>query len=82
MDGLEYRDDVRHKAPNETNERKLALRRGWTHAVSGTRSPYGEKALEDLTWQNLGYRLGKIFGDASVEHRERMYDLCVEIQAK
>lgn len=82
MDGLDYREDVRHTEPNETQERKLAFRRGWTHAVSESREPYGHEALEELTWQNLGYRLGRILGDASVEDRERTYELCVQIQAK
>lgn len=82
MDGLDYREDVRHTEPNENQERKLAFRRGWTHAVSETRGPYSDDALERLTWQNLGYRIGRILGDAPVEDRERMYELCVEIQAK
>lgn len=81
MDGLDYREDVRHTEPNETQEHKLAFRRGWTHAVSERRDAYGHEALEELTWQNLGYRLGKILGDASVEDRERMYVLCDPSQA-
>jgi hypothetical protein len=41
------------------------FREGWRHAVTGR--DYSNDALSHLTWDNLGWRLGKLFGDTPDE---------------
>ena len=41
-----------------------------------------DAALDQLTWENLGWRLGKIFGDASEELQEELYEWCVKQQVE
>jgi hypothetical protein len=80
MDGLEYVEDSRSVEPNETGYRKGRFRSGWTDAVEG--QSYGAGTLETLTWQNLGYRLGKVLGRTSSRLVDDFYDLCVRQQAE
>lgn len=58
--GLMYREDQR-KPPDA--RRRGQFRRGWNRATSGT--PMSQRTLEArLTWNNLGYRAGMVFGPA------------------
>ena len=41
---------------------------------------YTPDTLKTLTWDNLGYRLGKLFGETSDELIEKIYNWCVEQQ--
>ncbi len=71
-------DDVRHTNPNENNHRKTRFKQGWRDAVEG--QEYGLEPLQRLTWQNLGYRLGRVLRETSTEMVEEMYDWCVRQQ--
>jgi hypothetical protein len=73
MDGLTYHTDVRHRDPQ--NRRKARFKIGWSKAVQG--HTYSQETLEALTWQNLGYRLGKLFGETSDEMIEEIFHWCV-----
>jgi hypothetical protein len=55
-------------------------RDGWNNATDGQQ--YGTKALNDLTWENLGYRLGCLFGDTNPKLIDQLYDWCVEQQSE
>lgn len=72
-------DDVRHTDPNEDSRRRTRFKQGWRDAIEGQK--YGPGAMQRLTWQNLGYRLGKVFGETSPEQIGAMYDWCVRQQA-
>ena len=79
MVGLTYAEDVRHTEPNKDRRREAQFRVGWREAVEGRE--YSPAVLSRLTWHNLGYRLGVLFGATSEELVEEMYDWCVQQQA-
>lgn len=76
-DGLDYDDDVRVVDP-DANYRRGRFKVGWNNAVEGVE--LDDRVLDQLTWENLGWRLGKLFGSASEELQEEMYEWCVEQQ--
>ena len=76
IDGLTYKEDVRHKEPNRNQRRRAQFKMGWKAALVG-KSIGPKKLRKELTWNNLGYRIGKLLGPASPELIELMYDLCV-----
>ena len=77
--GLGFDLDERRTNPNDRH-RPARFKVGWNRAVRGV--DYGEQARKRLTWENLGWRLGKLLGPASEETVERMYLLCVKQQAE
>ena len=79
-DGLSFDTDARRTNPCDSGHRGARFKVGWAKAVRGVN--YGEKALGRLTWDNLGWRLGKLLGPASRETVECMYQLCVKQQAE
>ena len=80
MDGLSFERDIRSTEPDATAHRRARFKVGWREATEG--GTYGADALAELTWQNLGYRLGRLFGPTTVELQDEMYDLCVKLQAQ
>jgi len=72
--------DDRDKGPDASGHRLARFRIGWADAVRG--DTYSEETLRKLTWNNLGWRLGSLLGDASDEDVERVYRLCVKLQAE
>jgi hypothetical protein len=79
MNGLIFEEDVQHTEPNETGHRRGQFHRGWAVAIDDSED-YRETTLNRLTWHNLGYRLGKLFGKTSDELIDQMYSWCVEQQ--
>lgn len=73
-------NDIRCRTPNQDGYRKGRFRIGWHAAVDG--EDYTENALNRLTWQNTGWRLGKVLGIASDKTIDAFYDLCVRQQAE
>ncbi|AUV82896.1 hypothetical protein C2R22_15655 [Salinigranum rubrum] len=69
---LDYTDDIRQEL---TSGRRANFKQGWTRAVEGKEYD-GDETLDVLTWNNLGWRLGKIFGDVPDEMRDSMIDWC------
>jgi hypothetical protein len=77
--GLTYAEDTRRVNP-DANYRRGRFKVGWNDAVDGVK--LGANALERLTWENLGWRLGMLFDDASEELKEDLYDWCVTQQVE
>lgn len=71
--GLTYTADKR-KDPD--GPRRANFKQGWTRAVMG--KEYDETTLNELKWNNLGWRLGKIFGETPDEFRDEMFDWCAK----
>lgn len=75
-----YRQDNRNTDPNKNQHRKARFRHGWHKATAG--DMYTSDTLDDLTWDNLGFRLGSFFGSNNDELINELYDWCVEQQAE
>jgi hypothetical protein len=77
--GLTFDIDKR-KDPGDDDNRFGNFKAGWRAAVNGDEYV---QVLDNLTWQNLGWRLGKLLGDvdefenADERYRE-MFEWCVE----
>jgi hypothetical protein len=80
MNELAFDQDARHADPNESAHRRARFCDGWKNATGGR--TYAAETLRDLTWENLGYRLGRLFGDASPELIDQFYDWAVRQQAE
>lgn len=78
--------DVRQGNPG--SDRQAAFKRGWTAAVkdlsdTDESSKYSEgPPPEELTWDNLGYRLGSLFGETDDELRQELFEWCKEKQKR
>ena len=79
-DGLTWGNDDRRRP---TSGRKGRFTTGWNHGVAShstalpKKKPYDPDTLaEKLTWQNLGYRLGRLLRDPSDEFVEEMWEVC------
>ena len=75
---VSYTYDARDTMPNRDGRRRAQFHMGWRRAVAG--EAMQAPALERLTWQNLGYRLGALFGATSSELIDAHYDWCVRQQ--
>lgn len=65
-----YETDVRKPPDSYRRER---FKSGWEDAAVRKKN-YAEKTLKRLTWQNLGYRLGKRFGEKVPDEIYRVYE--------
>jgi hypothetical protein len=68
---FDYDHDER-KTPDAARATRFTT--GWRDAVAslaGERELYRD--LRTLTWQNLGYRLGRVFGDVPDEVRQTVF---------
>jgi hypothetical protein len=77
---LAFERDARDANPDQNAHRLARFRDGWRNALSS--QSYTERTLAELTWENLGYRLGKLFGETSPLLIDLMYEWCVHQQAK
>lgn len=80
-DLLSYEKDERKLNPGSARQR--AFNTGWTEALKKDpdKSKYKENPeLTNLTWENLGYRLGSLFGETSRELRQELFEWCKEQQ--
>lgn len=73
--GLTYENDRRTVDP-DANYRRGRFKVGWNRAADG--AVMGDEALAELTWENLGWRLGMLFGEAPDELKEELYRWFVE----
>lgn len=71
-DNLEYSEDIRKDL---TSGREANFKQGWTRAAQG-KEYGGDETLDVLTWNNLGWRLGKLFGETPDDLREEMLEWC------
>lgn len=70
-DGLTYDTDGRNEP---TSGRRANFKQGWTRAVDGRE--YTDDSLDELNWNDLGWRLGKLFGETPDKLRDEMFDWC------
>ena len=68
---VQFRRDLRERP---TNHKRGNFLNGWHHAANDHRT-YQEHSMVDLTWQNLGNRLGKHYGTASEVEICRVFEL-------
>jgi hypothetical protein len=80
MNECAFERDDRHTKPDETAHRQARFMEGWRRGVEGP--SYTADTLRVLTWDNLGYRLGHLFGETDAALVEQMYNWCVQQQAK
>lgn len=78
MSELDFETDVRSKDPDQNAHRLSRFRQAYRKGAAG--ETYGTRTLQRLTWDNLGWRLGKLFGPAEEELIEELYDWCVRQQ--
>lgn len=69
--GFQYDVDVR-ESPDDP--RRLRFRGGWGDAAERDRA-YTDETLAQLTWQNLGYRLGRRFGPRSAKEIDWAFEV-------
>ena len=82
-----YTEDIR-TVPTDDNTRLPAFKTGWTEAGKKENDDdtipekyKDEPTLDKLTWENLGFRLGTLFGGETPEPlREELYNWCVNQQ--
>jgi exonuclease III len=79
MSIVNYTRDARDNTPDRDERRRAQFHMGWRRAVAGQTMQVS--ALDRLTWQNLGYRLGALFGATASELIDSHYDWCVRQQA-
>jgi hypothetical protein len=75
--GLTYRQDRCQEDPDLDSHRLSNSKQSRTRAVAGREY---ESALKELKWNDLGWRLGKLFGETSDELREEIFKWCVKQQ--
>lgn len=78
-DGLTYEpeQDIRVN-PEVDGDRLGSFKAGWTKAEDG--ETFTAETLEQLSWHNLGWRLGTLFGETPTELKAELYDWCVRQQ--
>ena len=73
--GLSYEVDKRRDPDKDDHNRRLgAFKGGWTKAVQGE---HYDTVLDELTWDNLGWRMGKLFGETEEDRIEEVFEWCV-----
>ncbi|MGN6696009.1 MAG: toll/interleukin-1 receptor domain-containing protein [Aquihabitans sp.] len=70
LSSMKYLRDPRN-APE--GRRKSRFKAGWRSAASGR--TYTDKTLEELKWDNLGWRLGDRFGEQPDDTMDAVFDL-------
>jgi len=79
LDGLKHDwEEDQRVFPEPGNDRIGSFKAGWTKAEQG--EEFGPRALEGLSWHNLGWRLGMIFDETPTELKKELYQWCVEQQ--
>ena len=71
MDWTTYESDVRNP-PDDYRWRSFWS--GWKRAAAGRE--YSSETAHELTWDNLGHRLGRIFGDTFDVLAREMFGWC------
>ncbi|SEH59404.1 hypothetical protein SAMN05192561_11055 [Halopenitus malekzadehii] len=71
-------DEDQRVFPEPGNDRLGSFKAGWTKAENG--QEFGQRALNGLSWHNLGWRLGMLFGETPTELKEELYQWCVQQQ--
>ena len=78
MNELRFDRDIRSKEPDQTAHRQARFRERSRKGAAGEQ--YGDPSLKELTWDNLGYRLGALFSETGLGLVDELYDWCVRQQ--
>jgi len=79
LDGLKHDWERDQRVfPEPGNDRIGSFKAGWTKAENG--EEFGPRALQGLSWHNLGWRLGMIFDETPTDIKEDLYKWCVKQQ--
>jgi len=76
--GLLYEEDTRRELEPGNEEALSVFLTGWSNAVNPDNEDFGEIAFSQLSWRNLGYRLGLLFDETPRPLKEEMYFWCVK----
>jgi len=52
------------------------FKQGWAEAEQGIK--YSEECLAQLSWRNLGWRFGRLFGDTPDELKHNLYKWSID----
>jgi hypothetical protein len=77
MERLDYDRDIREPADNR---RLQNFREGWHRGADKDNRLRTPAVLDELTWENLGYRLGTLLKDAPDKFIDVMYAMCAMLQ--
>jgi len=77
MERLDYDRDVREPADHR---RLQNFREGWHQGAKPNARYADSSVLNDLTWENLGYRMGTLLTDAPDKFIDVMYAMCAMLQ--
>ncbi len=83
MDGLSYKKgDIRAMLPHpDVVHHGKNFREGWNKGAKRPVEDYDDpNTLDQLTWENLGYRLDRAVGSASEPFIDGMYSMCCLLQ--
>ena len=64
---IESLSDLRDLRNAPSDGRLRAYHQGFKHALDETRDDYASTTLAKVTWQNLGFRMAKEFGEQTDE---------------
>ena len=78
LKGLAFRKDVR-KFPD--NRRRGQFRAGWNKASNGG-TISDKKLRSELSWNNLGFRAGQVFGPATATSIDEQFERFAAIYVK
>jgi len=76
--GLLYEEDGRRELEPGDDEALSVFLTGWSDANNPDSEDFGEMAFKKLSWRNLGYRLGLLFGETPRNLKEDLYYWCVD----
>src|SRR5262245_21509826 len=71
MGFMTWKRDDRTARPERRDSRQDVFRAGWPDAVDGI--GLRRKRLRRLTWRNLGWRMGRLFGGVDPEFVDRLF---------
>jgi hypothetical protein len=77
MERLGYDRDEREPADDQ---RRIKFREGWRKGAKKDDRYTSPSVLNDLTWENLGYRMGTLLKAAPDEFIDVMYAMCAMLQ--
>ena len=76
---IESLSDLRDLRNPANDGRLRAYHQGFKHALDETREDYSSTTLSKVTWQNLGFRVAKEFGEQSDEWIDLSFRCAAEV---
>ena len=76
---IESLSDLKDLRNTPSDGRVRAFHQGFKHALDESRDDYASETLSKITWQNLGFRMAKEFGDRSDEWIDLSFRYAAEL---